>query len=101
MLYDPRWERPAVDEIGKIMFAAADLIERDGHCKKMMFDGHGYCILGAIRWALRGSQYPANQYDAIAQRINLAAGGVPSIANWNDTHTKTEAIALLRKAGQK
>lgn len=95
MLFNPNWHHKP--EWARIVLQAADIIEREGFCRRVMFDGHGYCILGAIRLALVGHPEPMRLYAAIAERLYLVIGH-RSIATWNDTHSAAAAIALLRLA---
>ena len=97
MLYDPKWEvKPKqLDACQKVALRAADIIENEGHCKKIMFDGSGYCVLGAIRKALVGNPEPLRVYNNLCDRLYLVIGH-SSIATWNDSHTAKDATALLR-----
>jgi hypothetical protein len=81
-------------ELGLILFAAADLIKRNGWCQHSFQNGVGEtCAAGAIKAVAAGS-YPA------ALRLFQLRLGVEHVGRWNDdpARTKEEVIAALEAA---
>lgn len=102
MLYDKRWDvaaKPLADW-QRVLLAAADLIECDGHCKGCLVDLDGRrCAMGAIFMAcLDDSAVNA----VIAERAEHALFRHISctIVEWNDAPERTaaEVVAALRGA---
>src|SRR5262245_4985809 len=88
MLYDPKWGKPRT--FSEVLLAAADYMERHGHCPNSMTDAKGQvCILGAIDKV--GGGLKAATIDA------LYAAGMRGIVEFNETHTKAEVVAKLRE----
>lgn len=91
MLYDPKWEAPAVIEQPQpelwrqILIAAADLIKTNGWCQGEMHDASGsFCAIGAI--AAAEEVVPNASYDDVMMaegRMRSCVGG-SSVTRWND-----------------
>jgi hypothetical protein len=105
----------SVDEVGQVLLAAADLIERCGLHQRFYFGRMGeYCAWGAIgtvvgldRGALQLAYHMHNDYrinphstihKAVA-RLETHLHGVP-LAEWNDHlgRTKEEVVTVMRSA---
>lgn len=85
MLYNPRWEE--TKSISKVLLAAADYMERHGHCPNFSEDPEGrVCIFGAIA---KVSTAPVD-----IDQLRVLLGG--SIVHYNETHTGPEIVAKLR-----
>ncbi len=92
MLYDPKHD---LDQVGKVMYRAADLLEERGWCRNTLWNEKGeMCILGAI-------QTVANISDGVEKRLSRYLG-VPffNMVKWNNDicSSKEEVITLLREA---
>ena len=99
MLYDKRWE---LDEVGKVLDAAADYIEGYGWCQYKLEDGRGRaCLMGALLrvWS---DETIEHRYAVLDRLAGLLGRSVNSIALWNDApgRTKEEVIAALRGAAR-
>jgi ketosteroid isomerase-like protein len=104
MLYTTKWDNRTVvrDRWRQILLEAANLIERGGHCKDVLDDGHGrHCVLGAIyvtqdggRHTREGSDLRAT-YDAISHLQDLVGANIPAWNNHPD-RTAAEVIRTLR-----
>ncbi len=87
-------QAPALDESGKLLLKAADLIEQRGWTQGEMDSPKGVCVLGALGWG-RGHN-PARTVAII--RFQEAIGGC-SVMLWNDENgrTQSEVVAKLRE----
>jgi hypothetical protein len=94
----PKEAPPKLDEIGKTLLAAADLIEKNGWCQRGFFHGERSCALGAIRRVTHLRHNHDNYYSATV-RLEIQIG-MRSVGAWNDQpeRTQEEVIAALRKA---
>ncbi len=98
MLYDPKHD---LDEIGKTLYAAADLIEEVGWCQykyelKGWFKTIGYCMVGAINKVMTGNANRFRDLSVIHRVENYILG--ENVSGWNDNsgRTKEEVVKLMR-----
>jgi hypothetical protein len=78
------------------LLAAADLIERDGWCRKRMKRGKAHCALGALH-ALPG--YDGEFWDACALLERFV--GHDEIGRWNDAQPNgATVVAAMREAAK-
>jgi hypothetical protein len=101
VLYDTKWGNPAVlgDHWRQILLEAADLIERDGHCKDVLDDGQGrHCALGATYLSKDGrpTRMGRAAHLAITHLQDMVGANVPAWNNHPD-RTAEDVIATLRK----
>lgn len=107
MLYDPKWEvktkAPTIEPWRQVLLDAADLLEREGHCKGQFYAEGARCTIGAICKVTTnaitkplGSGVP----EAIGRLCNVAG---PYIPDWNDAPGRTafEVIATLRAVARR
>jgi predicted molibdopterin-dependent oxidoreductase YjgC len=103
VLFDPKWEvkvdpndpkwgvKPKT--FSQVLLAAADYMERHGHCANTFEDTEGrVCIFGAI--ANVGG-------DAQIAWQKLSEAGIKSVVEFNETHTKAEIVAKLREIARR
>jgi hypothetical protein len=102
MLYDPKWHvaNPLIPKFRapwrKILWDAANLIERRGWIQHRTFSEQGYCIYGAIN-EIGMAELSRYRHSAKSHlRRHLGA----NIATWNDSRarTKEQVLAKLREA---
>ena len=89
---------PALDEIGRILLRAADILETGGHCKGRANFGDAHCLSGAITQATFTIQeYPWDGHSPAIDRVADSLGGECPI-KWNDApeRTQAEVVAKLR-----
>jgi hypothetical protein len=103
MLYNKRWD---LDEIGKILWDAADYIEQAGWTQHALETSNGrVCMLGAIiKSGANGSfnQYPA--VERLAIHLGRKCGDLAGfVVTWNDYTCKSQeqAVEALRAAAKK
>ena len=93
-----------VDEVGRVLLAAADDIEQngwwDGSDGGKMIGALGHltnCALLAIDLDHKSPHGAARACNRLERHLGLSRGGVP---NWNDEEgrTKEEVVAALRAA---
>jgi hypothetical protein len=104
MLYTTKWDNRIVvrDRWRQILLDAADLIEREGHCKDVLDDGQGrHCALGAIYLTQHGGR-PTREgpdlraaYSAVSHLQDLVGPNIPAWNNHPD-RTAAEIIGTLR-----
>lgn len=85
-----------VDEVGRVLLAAADYIEAHGWCQGRVEDDAGnVCAIGGIDKACNGYWIRANTRERF--RSYLGRG---LISNWNNApgRTKEEVVHALRSA---
>lgn len=85
----------------EILFRAAQIIERDGHCKMTMQNSRGsVCLMGAISKAFNGDAWEWNDAAAqVCEEFCDATGfkGIYDAVDWNNApeRTKEEVIDAL------
>lgn len=88
-------------EVSEVLFKAAQLIERDGHCKFQVEDDRGrHCLAGAISKSISGF---ATNWDGQSERVGaefsraLGFKDIYAAADWNnaDERTAEEVIDAL------
>ena len=101
MLYNPKWEAPAVVETVPLepwrrrLLDAADYIEAHGWCQGTHSDEHGkVCVVEAITLSGGINEISGRAFRALCEAVG---GNYASI--WNDVPGRTEAevIATLRR----
>jgi hypothetical protein len=86
-----------LDETQKVLFDAADVVERRGHCKNKYMDDQGrVCLQGAIV-AAAGMQLHAVT-TRLRYYLNLPPGMTTSDWNNRPERTSEEVVAALRGA---
>jgi hypothetical protein len=100
MLYDPNWQvtdplKPKFKERWrKILWDAAELLEREGWVQGCEHNSHGYCMMGA----LNDFQRKPMSIDVAKAKIALHKHLRQAIVLWNDAdgRMKEEVLAVLR-----
>ncbi len=103
MLYDPRKD---LDNTGKRLLAAADLLEEKGWCRLYLFNKEKQCALGAIyRTCSKPEGYDSSETHNIIMRLDSYLRkkiGLKfiTISIWNDVkgRTKKQVIQAFREA---
>lgn len=108
MLYDPKWEVPAIveqpqpEKWRQILTKAADLIKTNGWCQHEMQDAYGsFCTVGAIL-AARKSVSGATIQDTMDAEDHMR-NRVGCVTHWNDHLTffgSYRVRRLLRQAAK-
>jgi hypothetical protein len=100
--------KPALSaDDARILLKAADIIERDGHCKHVMYSGddpvHGpVCLFGSILRAITGSadrgggMFTELKNPAHGLTVALAGRVHHRMAEWNDAPERTKDEVILR-----
>ena len=100
MLYDKRWGRTKtkpVDEVGKLLLRAADIIDERGHAKGTLEAEDGsVCALGALLVA--DEQAHSKTYKAARLRLMARVGQYVSVWNNERDRTPTEVTQAMRAA---
>ena len=104
MLYSPKWKNyqqigdeinpiPVLDEVGRQLMRAADIMEQRGHCREWLYDDRGrVCVQRAIQLA-----HPL-EHDWQAVERFCAYTGYRFHTGYNKTHSKEECVAAMRAA---
>jgi hypothetical protein len=93
MLYDQKWE---LDEIGKALHRAADLIEDRGWCQGISINYKGnICAETAISIAVRSDSELILMRGRVCKHL-----GIQIVARWNDLPETTQemVVTALRAA---
>ena len=106
MLNSAKWDVKTERSLSDIFNAAADAIERHGHCKMLMRNDFGQmCLLGAINFVVNGDALKSivGEINTVKMldRLTPLVGGCP--VHWNNVKERTqeEVISLLRVAAKK
>ena len=95
---------PPVDDTGKIILAAADLIRKHGWVRGEYWSARGLCTMGALYWAIKGVMEPVDGDHPAIQRVmrHLGLEYPDHIIMWNDTRCRdqAQAIAMLETAAR-
>lgn len=107
MLYDPKWEvklkAPMIESWRQVLLDAADLLEREGHCKGQFYIEGARCAVGAI-CGITKDAFTKPMEDSVSQAIGRLCHAVgPYIPDWNDAPDRTaaEVIATMREVAAK
>lgn len=111
MLYDPKWETPAVVEPviepwQQVLINAAKIIQEKGWIKGAFHRGDGFCVVGALRYVTPNrtsdGSHDGTEY---GQALNALSTAVGCPMSWNDgTYGLTKIMVvskLLEVAGQR
>lgn len=113
MLYNPQHEKP-LDEVSNLLLKAADLMEKGGHCKGILWRNGAMCFMGAL-YNAQGT--PVEYSPAIQEAVKRTSEylGLPcearywssmgklvidsnSVVNWNNAPERTgeEVVEAMR-----
>lgn len=103
MFIEKEQRPPGELPFSEVMNKAADLIEKRGHVQRAFKDSCGrLCLFAALHEAQTGKVYNCPQGDSIKrtaahERLARWLNG-PSICEYNNSHSQSEVLALLRQA---
>jgi hypothetical protein len=93
MLYDPNWQKakpktPKLRGWQRVLWDAADLIEKKGWINHELATEDGYCIVGAIQTISASRNARGYAYFHLCKAIGPT---LSSVADWNDKRGRTKA----------
>ncbi len=108
MLYDPKWEKPAVEltDWQRLLLKAAEIIEQRGHAKDALCDDRGaVCLLGALNVAATGIPTTSDKrrspaLDAMGRHLGFTGMVAMELVDWNNSpeRTASDVTSAMRAA---